>query len=103
MEKIVIIGAGLMGHGIAQIFASYGHPVVLVDIQAEALEQSKGKIRKNLEFLAENELVQKDKIDSVLEKISTTMDVKKGVVNADFVFESAVEKLNVKQQIFSSY
>ena len=101
MEKIVVIGAGLMGHGIGQIFAANGHPVVLVDIKAEVLEQAKRNIRNNLEILAENDLVQKERIDSIMETISTTTDVKKGVVNADFVFESALENLNVKQQIFS--
>jgi 3-hydroxyacyl-CoA dehydrogenase len=54
LEHIAIIGAGLMGHGIAQIFASRGHRVSLVDMKDEILTKALKNIRANLLLLAKN-------------------------------------------------
>ncbi|MBI5606953.1 MAG: NAD(P)-binding domain-containing protein, partial [Deltaproteobacteria bacterium] len=52
-EHVAVIGAGLMGHGIAQIFVSGGNEVFLYDLSPEVLQRTKNKIRSNLKFLSE--------------------------------------------------
>lgn len=100
MEKITIIGAGLMGHGIGMIFARKGHPVTLVDIKAEFLDNALASIRDTLANMAEAGIGQADDIDGILDRIDTTTDVKAGVSGAGFVFEAILENLALKQDLF---
>jgi len=50
-ETITVVGAGLMGHGIAQIFAMHGHPVLLVENNEKIRENAKDRVRENLTLL----------------------------------------------------
>lgn len=100
MERIAVLGAGLMGHGIAQVFAVMGHSVTLMDIDEEALNIAPKKVRDNLSLMADNGIGSKDDIDSAVERIQTTNETKTAVDGAQFVFEAAVENLTVKQKIF---
>ncbi len=100
MDKIAIIGAGLMGHGIAQIFAVKGYTITLVDLDEQVLEHALTGVRSNLALMAENGLGSVDEINAVLERISVTTNMALGVDGADLVFEAVVENLSVKQKIF---
>lgn len=100
MQKIAVIGAGLMGHGIAQIFAVHGHDVALVDLDEKVLESATAGIRNNLELMADHDYIPPEEIDPALARVSTTIDIEKGVDGADFVVEAVVENLEVKQNIF---
>ena len=100
MQKIAVIGAGLMGHGIAQIFAVHGHDVALVDLDEKILGSAAAGIRNNLELMAEHDFITPDQIDAALTRVSTTTDTEKGVDGADFVVEAVVENLEVKQNLF---
>ncbi|MBT8353867.1 MAG: 3-hydroxyacyl-CoA dehydrogenase family protein [Desulfofustis sp.] len=100
MQKIAVIGAGLMGHGIAQIFAVHGHDVTLVDLDEIILGSATAGIRNNLELMADYEFIAPEQIDAALSRVSTTTDTEKGVNGADFVVEAVVENLEVKQNIF---
>jgi len=102
MQKIAIIGAGLMGHGIAQIFAINGHGVTLVDLDENILATAAAGIRENLELMADHEVVDSSEIDAAVARVSTTVDAEKGVDGAGFVIEAVVENLEVKQKIFSN-
>lgn len=102
MQKIAVIGAGLMGHGIAQIFAVKGHDVTLVDLDKNILAGAVVGIRKNLELMAEHEVVSPDDIDAALSRVSTTTNTEEGVDGAGFVLEAVVENLEVKQSIFKN-
>lgn len=98
---IAVIGAGLMGHGIAQEFATAGYTVHLHDITDEKLATAQAQIEKNLHLLAENGIITAENIASTLQRIQTTTDLVEVTENADFVVEAVTENLPLKQQIFS--
>lgn len=100
IEHIAVIGAGLMGHGIAQEFAAAGYRVQLHDITDEQLNNACIQIDKNLKMLAENDIIDKELIQETLHHIHTTNDLKIAAENADFVVEAVSENLPLKQQIF---
>lgn len=100
MKKIAVIGAGVMGIGVAQAFAEYKFNVVLVDLTDEILEDAKGKIKNNVRF---QHLVHKGKKamnpDDVLNLISFTTDYEK-INDADFVIENIPEKWEIKKAVY---
>ena len=100
MQKIAVIGAGLMGHGIGQIFAVHEHDVTLVDLDEDILGSATTGIRNNLGLMAEHDFITPEQIDAALARVSTTTDIEKGVDGADFVVEAVVENLEIKQNIF---
>ena len=100
MQKIAVIGAGLMGHGLGQMFAVHGHDVTLVDLDEKILGSATTGIRNNLELMADHDFITPEQIDRALARVSTTTNTEKGVDGADFVVEAVVENLEVKQNIF---
>lgn len=101
IEKIAIIGAGAMGHGIAQISASAGFNVSLIDIEEEILEEAMDNIEWSLNKFVEKNKITEEEREETLSKIQTTTDRDKGVSDADLVIEAAPEKMDLKKQIFS--
>jgi len=99
-EHIAVIGAGLMGHGIAQIFALHGHPVSLLDVNDELLAKAIGNVRANLTLLANNGIGTKEEIEDSVSRIATTRDLEKAVSGAYFVVEAVAEQLELKQKLF---
>ena len=98
--QIAVIGAGLMGHGIAQEFASAGYHVHLQDVTDEQLETAITQIEKNLNVLAENAIINKGNISATLERIQTHTALEVVAETADFVVEAVTENLGLKQQVF---
>lgn len=101
ITQIAVIGAGLMGHGIAQEFASAGYRVRLHDVTNEQLESARTQIEQNLNLLASNAIIQEDDISQTLHQIQTSTELEVVAENADFVVEAVTENLALKQQIFS--
>ena len=101
ISQIAVIGAGLMGHGIAQEFASAGYRVRLHDVTNEQLEIARTQIEQNLNLLASNAIIQEDAISQTLHRIQTSTELEVVAENADFVVEAVTENLPLKQQIFS--
>jgi 3-hydroxybutyryl-CoA dehydrogenase len=99
-ENIAVIGAGLMGHGIAQIFAVQGHAVSLMDLQDGLLSNAIENIRANLSLMAQKGIVSATEIEPATQRIQTTTDLKEAVSGAQFVVEAVLEKLELKQEIF---
>jgi 3-hydroxybutyryl-CoA dehydrogenase len=93
MEKIAVIGAGLMGHGIAQVFAVKGHEVAVHDPFPEVLARVPARVRANLRSLELDE--------SSVKNISLHDTLDAAVEKADIVFEAALENLALKQDIFT--
>lgn len=91
--NISVIGAGLMGLGIAQVFAIHGHRVSLFDTSEQVLGQVTDRLRHNLQLL--------DLPVYHVEAVTTHSDLEEAVKSADFVFEAGPEKLAIKQEIFS--
>jgi 3-hydroxybutyryl-CoA dehydrogenase len=98
--RIAVIGAGLMGHGIAQIFAGHGFSVSLLDVSDEVLTKAVEQVRTNLTLLSSNGIGKKEEIDAAVERIQTTRDLKEAVSGAAFVVEAVAEQLELKQKLF---
>ncbi len=100
INTIAVIGAGLMGHGIAQEFAVAGFSVYLHDITEEQLAVACLQIEQNLALLAEHGVVDKSNIPDIMQRVNTTPELVVATENADFVIEAVPENLPLKQQIF---
>ena len=85
-----VIGAGLMGHGIAQVFAQAGHKVTICDPDAAILEVAPQRVAHNLEQMGISP-------GAVLANIFLTQDLKSAVADADIVIEAIPERLELKQ------
>ena len=99
--SVAVVGAGLMGHGIAQIFALSGRQVWLNDVDADLLDQAVQGIRSNLAVLQENELITPERIGPALERIGTTISLEEAAGKADLVVEAVSENLPLKQTVFA--
>jgi 3-hydroxybutyryl-CoA dehydrogenase len=91
--RITVIGAGLMGHGIAQVFAFAGHDVTITDSFAATLETAKARILANLKDLGDDE--------SAVNRVTPQADLAAAVRDADYVVEAVLEDLALKQKIFA--
>lgn len=99
-ERIAIIGGGLMGVGVAQVFAASGHEVALQDVYPEALERVPDALATNLAFLAQHDLFPADSVDDAVGRVRTTLDLTDAVARADVVVECVFEDLALKQDVF---
>lgn len=103
MSKIMnvcVVGAGLMGHGIAQVFAMNRYQVNLVDISEEILSRALEKIKWSLGKLAEKGALRED-VASVMNRIRTTVSLLDAVKDVDLVIEAVPERLDLKNKIFA--
>ena len=100
IERIAVVGAGLMGHGIAQEFATRGYRVRLHDRGDEQLRQSLRNIERNLGFLQQAGRLTVEDATSALGRIETAVDLRSTVADADVVIEAVSEDLALKQGIF---
>jgi 3-hydroxybutyryl-CoA dehydrogenase len=91
-SRISVIGAGLMGHGIAQVFALAGHEVTITDAVAASLDTAKSRIAANLRDLGEDE--------SAVARVRICADLAEAVREADYVVEAVSEDLPLKQKLF---
>ncbi len=99
-QSIAVIGAGLMGHGIAQVFAVHGHPVFLMDLEDTALSNAIESIRANLALMARSGIGSEAEIEPAVQRIATTTDLGRAASPAHFVIEAVAEKLDLKQDLF---
>ncbi len=100
IKKVAILGAGTMGHGVAESFAMYGYDVNLFDINTEVLDKAKGLIEQELEMLAEEAFLAKAEIPAILNRIKLFSDLKQAVEDRQYVIESAPENMELKQNLF---
>ena len=101
IQKITLIGAGVMGPGIAQIMAMAGAEVVMYDIAAEALDRAKITYRNNLDTFADEGLIAQDRIQGLFGKVSYEADLEKALAGTDMVVEAVVEKKPVKETVYA--
>jgi 3-hydroxybutyryl-CoA dehydrogenase len=98
-KKLAVVGAGLMGSGIAQVAAQAGYDVVLRDVGEDALARGRGAIAKSLaRFVEKGRLTEADR-DAALARITTTTEIE-AVSDADIVVEAVFERLDVKSEVF---
>ena len=98
--KIAVVGAGLMGSGIAQVAATAGHEVVLRDVTGEALERGLAGIRTSLDRFAAKGKLTADDAAAALGRIRTVTDLAEAATGADIVVEAVFEKIEVKHEVF---
>jgi 3-hydroxybutyryl-CoA dehydrogenase len=98
-QRLAVIGAGLMGSGIAQVAAQAGWQVVLRDITDDALSRGVEAISKSTARFVEKGRISSDDRDATLARVSTTTDLD-AVADADIVVEAIFEQIEVKQEIF---
>ena len=91
--KITVVGAGLMGHGIAQVFALAGHDVIIYDSFEKTLATAKDRILANLKDLGDDL--------SAVERVTPVADLGRAVRDADYVVEAVLEDLPLKQKLFA--
>lgn len=99
IKTIGVIGAGQMGHGIAQVAAVTGYEVILSDISQDALDKGVASVEKSLERFVSKERMSAEDRDAALARISTTTSTEE-VAQADLVVEAATENEEIKFQIF---
>ncbi|WKX72640.1 3-hydroxyacyl-CoA dehydrogenase family protein [Streptomyces sp. XD-27] len=98
-KKLAVIGAGLMGSGIAQVSAQAGYDVILRDVTDEALARGIGGIEASYEKFVSKGKLAADAAEQALARITTTTDLD-AAADADIVVEAVFEKIEVKQEIF---
>ncbi|MFC2043018.1 3-hydroxybutyryl-CoA dehydrogenase [Chloroflexota bacterium] len=98
IDHIFIVGAGTMGHGIAQVAATSGYQVSLMDVVPEQLERAQKSIAKSVDKLLEKGRIT-DEQKSTVQKIAMTTSLE-GVPSADMIIEAAAEDLDLKFKIF---
>ena len=98
--KIAVIGAGQMGNGIAQVAASAGYEVLMIDIKEEYVDRGMATIQKSLSKLVSKERISQSDADDTLARISTTTD-RAECADVDLVVEAVPEILYLKTSIFS--
>ena len=101
INKIMVVGAGQMGGGIAQVCAQAGYPVVLRDIDEKFVEKGISIIAKNLQRSVDKGNMSEEEKTSVLGRIQGTVDLKDGA-DADIVIEAVIEKMEIKEELFST-
>jgi len=101
IKKVGVLGAGLMGHGIAQVTAQAGYDVVLKDIDAGQLEKGVGRIEKQLARAVEKGRMEQDEADAVRGRIDSTTDYA-DLADCDLVIEAITEDLGAKLEMWKT-
>ena len=99
IKKVGVVGAGVMGHGIAMNFAVWGYPTTICDISEAALKNALQNIKKTGDLYIEEGMLTPEYMKSALNRITTTTSMAK-LANCDFITESIQERLQDKQNLF---
>jgi 3-hydroxyacyl-CoA dehydrogenase len=102
IRKVAVVGAGVMGHGIAQLYALAGFPVSLYDIREEYLDRAFRAMEDSLSLLVKEEFVTGARKKEALLRVSRTTDLEEAVKEADFITEAIPEVLEMKWELFAT-
>lgn len=100
IKKVCVLGAGLMGNGIAQVCAQAGYDVTMRDIEDRFLESGFNAIKKSLQRLVRVVKIKQDDLEKIIGRIKGMLDLKEALQGADLVIEAVPEILELKKQIF---
>jgi 3-hydroxybutyryl-CoA dehydrogenase len=101
IKLIGVLGAGIMGHGIAQVCSQAGYDVILRDIEQKFIEKGIEKINFSLQKFVQKGKISREDADAVLGRIKTTLSLE-DLRDADFVIEAIPENLQLKKENFSN-
>ncbi|MFH1135570.1 MAG: 3-hydroxyacyl-CoA dehydrogenase NAD-binding domain-containing protein [Pseudomonadota bacterium] len=99
--RVGILGAGLMGHGLAQVFAVKGCDVTMFDRDAGALAGALARVRRNLDVFLELGIVTANEVEQGLNRISLARDLADMCAGRDFIIEAVSENLELKRRLFA--
>ena len=100
VKKICVLGAGLMGNGIAQVCAQTGYAVSMRDIEQRFLDGGMNSIKKNLARSVEKQKISQGDMDATISRISTVIDMEEAAKDADLVIEAIPEIMDLKKETF---
>jgi len=100
IKRVAIIGAGLMGLGVGVEFARFGYDVSLYNTREESSKKAMERAREELDLMAETELITAGEADAAYGRLRPTTDLEEAAAEADFVHESVLEVLKLKQEVF---
>src|SRR6056297_1695848 len=101
INTIAVLGAGNMGHGIAEVAALAGFEVNLRDIEEEFVRNGYEQIEWSLGKLAEKDQLSDEEADAALDRVTPLVDFEEAVSDADFVVEAVPEKMEIKKDVYS--
>ena len=101
IERVAVIGAGLMGFGVATEFARFGYQVSIYNTKEETSKEAMAQISEALDLMVETELITSDEAKAAYGNVRPTTDIVDATTGADFVHEAAFELLTLKQEIFA--
>lgn len=100
ISKIVILGSGLMGHGIAQISAMAGYRVALRDVEKSYLDKGMDRIKWSLDKLVEKQKLTQTDADRIYGRIDPVLDLRDALFDADLLIEAVPEDMNLKRKVY---
>lgn len=100
VKKILIVGAGTMGHGLAQAFAQGGYQVTMFSRTQQTLDRASLLIKSSLDTMVEAGLVDKGQVQAILDRITPTRSLEEGGREADLAIETVAENKEAKIEIF---
>ncbi len=101
IKKVGIIGAGLMGSGIAQVCAQAGFEVTMTDIEERFLESGFEGIKKSLQRFAKAGKIKQEEAEEIIGKVKGTTDLREVVKDVDLVIEAVPEDMELKKKVFA--
>lgn len=100
INRVMVIGAGTMGHAIAQVYAQNGMEVILIDKVSKALERAQSLIKNNLGLLVKHNRIKPDEIPNILDRLKFSTDLKAHTEEINLVVEAVNEVPEIKQLVF---
>ncbi|MBE9547050.1 MAG: 3-hydroxybutyryl-CoA dehydrogenase [Proteobacteria bacterium] len=101
IKKVCVLGAGLMGSGIAQVCAQAGYQVAMRDIEQRFIDGGMNMIKKNLGRSVEKGKMPQDEMDAILGRLNPTLDMKEAAADADLVVEVIIEVMDIKKKVYA--
>ena len=102
IKKIAVMGAGDMGHGIAEVALLAGYKVAMRDIEQRFVDKGLARIKESLEKLVEKQKVTEENKKAMLANIGIFVDIGEAVKDADFIIEAVPEIMNLKKEVFQA-
>ena len=100
INKITVLGSGIMGHGIAQISAMAGFDVTLRDVDTKFLDSAMGKIKWSLDKLVEKQKITQADSETIYSRIHPVVDLRQALSGADLLIEAVPEDMEFKKKVY---
>jgi enoyl-CoA hydratase/3-hydroxyacyl-CoA dehydrogenase len=102
IKKVAVMGAGDMGHGIAEVALLAGYKVAMRDIEQRFVDKGLSRIKQSMDKLVEKQKITEENKKAMLANIETFVDIAESVKDADFVVEAVPEVMDLKKQVFQA-